>query len=140
MKTRDIDREQFLNYYKRAGEFFLAMSNEEKEGRYNAAALLGIHAVISLTDALIIYEQGERSKDEQHEKVVKLLQEVCNKNRIKDDKGVNCLSRILAKKNYVAYDKHFSTDDNNKLKSIRSNVETFFAWAYSNFEFLGRLR
>ena len=135
MEAKKVDKIRFRDYYKRAEEFFEAMNDEVEFERYNASALLGIHASIALTDSLTIYESGERSTTEQHIDVIKLLKSICNKKGISKD-GPNHLRKVLSKKNQVAYGKYFKTMDTNELKSIRLNVERFFAWAYRNFKHL----
>ena len=137
MKTKGFNRTRFLDYYKRADEFFKAMSDEVNFERYNASALLGIHASIAITDSLTICESGERAADEQHRDAVRLLKSVCNTRGISED-GPNRLGKILSKKNFVAYSEHFRAIDTNELKSIRLNVERFFAWAHKNFKYLGK--
>lgn len=137
MKTMEFDRTRFLDYYKRADEFFEAMSDEIVFERYNASALLGIHASIALTDSLTIYERRRRAGDEQHTDAVKLLKDICNTKGISED-GPNRLGKILSKKNLVAYGSRFRVMDTSELQSIRLNVERFFTWAYKNFEYLSR--
>ncbi|MDI6735025.1 MAG: hypothetical protein QME42_02330 [bacterium] len=137
MKTKEFDRTRFLDYYKRADEFFEAMSDEIVFERYNASALLGIHASIALTDSLTIYENRKRAADEQHTDAVKLLKGICNTKGISED-GPNRLGKILSKKNLVAYGSRFRVMDTNESQSIRLNVERFFTWAYKNFEYLNR--
>ncbi len=137
MKIKKFNKDHFIDYYKRADEFFKAMSDEEEFERYNASALLGIHASIALTDSLTIYEKGKRAADEQHRDAVKLLKSVCNTKGISKD-GPNRLGRILSKKNFVAYGEHFRAMDTDELKRIRLNVKGLFKWALKNFEYLGK--
>ena len=137
MKTKKFDRSRFLDYYKRADEFFNAMKDEKEFERYYASALLGIHASIALTDSLTIYESGKRATDTQHIDAVKLLNIVCKTRGINKD-GPNRLGKILSKKNFVAYGKRFRSMDTNELNSIRLNVERLFVWAYKNFDYLGK--
>ena len=137
MKTKKFNKSRFLDYHKRAEEFFNAMKDEEELERYNASVFLGIHASIALTDSLTIYEKGERAADEQHTYAVKLLKSVCNAKGINKN-GPNRLGRILSKKNFVAYGEHFRAMDTDELKSIRLNVRRLFKWALKNFEYLGK--
>ena len=73
------------------------MKDEAVFNRYNASALLGIHASISLTDSLIIFESGSRSSSEDHDDAVKLLKEICNRKGI-DKEGIKKFKKILSKK------------------------------------------
>lgn len=137
MKTRKFEKNRFLDYCKRAEEFFKAMNDEVEFERYNASALLGIHASIAITDSITIYEGGKRSADEQHMEAVKFLKSICNAKGISED-GSNRLGKILSEKNFVAYGEHFKPVDDTKLQNIHLNVKRFFEWAYKNFEYLGK--
>jgi hypothetical protein len=137
MKVRKFDRVRFLNYYKRAEEFYLAMSEEAEFERYNASALLGIHAAIALADSVTIYESGKRVAEEQHMDAVKFLKNICITKRVSKD-GPHRLGQILSRKNPIAYGEHFKTIDTDELKSIRLNVERLFIWAYTNFKYLSK--
>lgn len=138
MKTKKLDRVYFRNYHYRAEEFFKAMKDEKEFERYNASALLGIHASIALTDSLTIYEKGIRASDQQHIEAVRLLKDVCSEKGI-GEVGPNRLGKVLSKKNFVAYGEHFRAVDTEELKGIRSNVERFFTWVYTNFGYLGKI-
>ncbi|MFH1562791.1 MAG: hypothetical protein ABIF11_05170 [Nitrospirota bacterium] len=138
MKIREFEKSRFLDYCNRADEFFKAMNDEIILERYNASALLGIHASIAIADSITIYESGKRSADEQHLEAVKFLKSICNTKGISED-GSNRLGKILSEKNFVAYGEHFRPMDDTKLQSIRLNVERFFSWAYKNFDYLRRI-
>ncbi len=135
MRTRALDRTRFVNYRGRASEFFDGMKDEADMERFNGAALLGIHAAIALTDAVVVHHVGTRAADEQHAEAVRLLKKVCCSVKV-DTSGADRLSSILARKTAVAYDEHFIPTDSEDTKRIRLNVERFFTWAYKSFVFL----
>jgi len=132
IKTRGVDALRSANYRRRADEFFQAMKTEEEKARYNAAALLGVHASIALTDALTVREAGKRAADEEHREATKLLKTVCRQKKVADD-GSERLGRILAHKTDIAYGEHFVAEDSDRLKAIRLNAERFFLWARRSF-------
>jgi hypothetical protein len=123
---------RFACYRNRADEFFSAMKDEVEFKRYNAAALLGVHAAIALADALTVRESGRRAADERHHDAVKLLKDVSGASRAEGD-GWRRFGDILARKGEVAYAERYTTEDSEMLKSVRLNVERFFLWTQKNF-------
>ena len=134
MRARTIDKVYFLAYYKRAREFSNAMYDEAVLERYNASALLGIHATIALIDSLLLYESGRRSAEEGHSPAVTLLTRVCAAKKLKDISGTKRFSEIISRKNHIAYSEHYRADCFDLSNEIRMNVERCFNWAYRNFE------
>ena len=135
MRTRALDRTRFVDYRGRANEFFAGMQSEAERARYNASALLGIHAAIALADAVAVHERGERAADDQHTEAARLI-ETISKKRGLDGDGHNRLRRILSRKNDVAYGEQFGAEDSNELKGVRLNVERFFLWAKRHFAYV----
>lgn len=134
MRVKTVDRAYFWDYHKRAEEFFKAMNDEVIFERYNASALLGIHATIALMDSLLLYEKGQRAAEEDHSHSIKHLMKICTAKKLKDTSGTKRFGEIIAKKNHIAYSEHYRADDNTGLSDIRLNVERCFTWAYRNFE------
>jgi len=132
MRTRVIDRTRFVSYRDRASEFFLGMNDEAELGRFNAAALLGIHAAIALTDAVVAHKVGRRAADERHDTAVRLLKDVCQTAGV-DPGGAKRLGEIVSRKNHVAYGDRYAAADTDELQRVRRDVERFFTWAYRNF-------
>jgi hypothetical protein len=132
MRTRVIDRTRFVGYRDRAGEFFLGMNEEAELGRFNAAALLGIHAAIALSDAVVAHKVGIRSADENHATAVRLLKDVCQVAGV-DSGGAKRLGEIISRKNHVAYSDKYVAADTDEVQRVRRDVERFFTWAYRSF-------
>lgn len=135
MKTRALERTRFANYRGRADEFFRGMKAEENEKRFNASALLGIHAAIALADTVSLAETGLRAADDQHTEAARLIESISKKRGLDGD-GHNRLRRILSRKNDVAYGEQFVAADSTELKGVRLNVERFFLWAKHHFAYL----
>ena len=132
MRTRALDRTRFVGYRDRAGEFFLGMNDEAELGRFNAAALLGIHAAIALSDAVVAHKVGSRAADENHAAAVRLLKDVCQTAGV-DPGGAKRLGEIVSLKNRVAYGDRYAAADTDDLQRVRRDVERFFTWTYKNF-------
>ncbi len=136
VKIRSHDRTRYHDYRLRADEFFHGMNDEESAGRCTAAALLGIHASIALTDAVTVFARGDRAADERHADAVKLLRSVCNAQGVPES-GTSKLTSILKLKNDVAYGERFRTAGSDELRNLLLNVRRFFTWAYEHFSDLG---
>lgn len=134
MRAKTIDKVYFGNYHKRAEEFYKAMNEAVVFERYNASALLGIHASIALMDSLLLYEKGKRAAEEDHRQSVRMLEKMCGDKKLGDMSGTRRFGEIIAKKNQIAYSEHYRADDDTVLSDIRLNVERCFNWAYRNFE------
>ena len=130
MKTVNVEKARFVGYRNRAREFFNTMNDEVDIRRYNAAALLGVHAAIALADAVTIREAGKRAADGTHSNA--LLKSVCSEVGVNGD-GWTRLGAILARKNDVAYAGRYTSEDSPTLKLVRLNVERLFGWAQKNF-------
>jgi len=127
IKTREIRRSDYTIFVVKAKEFYQTMFQAEKKSNWNAVGLNGVHTIISLLDALLVKYTGIRSIDDEHIKVVDLVNSSLS-NIIKDVKTKgNTARRILAKKNLVAY------ENRNFLKKealdMIKQVERFFNWA-----------
>ena len=126
-KTREISRSNYTIYLKKANEFYQTMYQAEKVENWNAAGLNGVHAIISLIDALLVKYKGIRSAEEDHNMVIKLFNSSIG-NIITDVKSKGSIARrIIAKKNLIAY------ENREFLKSealgMLKQVERFYQWA-----------
>ena len=73
MKTRNVEKQKYKNYLKKANEFFHSMNANFAQQYYNAVILNAIHCAISAADALTIFYKGVRHAGERHEDVISLL-------------------------------------------------------------------
>ena len=121
--TRPINKEQFEDYWKKAQDFFRAMSRSYTEGNWNATALEGIHAAISAADTLIIFSRGYKSGSQRHSDTATLI---ANLPLEDSKKAAQHLTQILSVKNLVEYsgDNYSATEAQDVLKQ----VERFFNW------------
>ncbi|MEK6868253.1 MAG: HEPN domain-containing protein [Nanoarchaeota archaeon] len=129
MKTRNVDKQKYRNYLKKADEYFQSMNQSFVEKHYNATVLNAIHCAISAADALTVFYKGVRHAGERHEDVVSLLNtlglaEIEQKNRQ--------LLRLLQLKNSAEYEETLM-NENDALDAIK-NTERFFSWVSKYLE------
>jgi hypothetical protein len=61
-KTRDVSRDHYKTYRKKAKEFLNSMEASLRVREWNAAGLNAVHCAISSADALLVYNAGIRSR------------------------------------------------------------------------------
>lgn len=129
LKTRYADKNDYAVYLKKAKEFYQTMYQAEKAENWNAVGLNGVHCVISLIDALLVKNSGLRSSEEDHAKVIDLLNSSLGQ-KIKDvTQKSQTANRIIARKNLVAYEnREFLQSE--ALDMIKQ-VQRFYDWAIS---------
>ena len=74
-KTRAVDKNEFRDFLAKAKDFASMMDLSLEAGKWNSAGLQAVHAVISASDAVIVYYGGVRSIELDHREVVGLLHE-----------------------------------------------------------------
>ena len=133
-KTKKIERSDFIIYLNKAKEFYRTMYRAEKAEDWNAAGLNGVHCVISLIDALLCKYEGIRSSEEEHMKVIDLLNSsLSGKYNFKDiSQRSQTAKRVIAKKNLIEY------ENRNFLQSealgMIKHVQRFYEWATENLQ------
>ena len=123
--TRKIDKADFVNYLKKAKEFYQTMYQAESVQNWDAAGLNGVHCVISLMDAMLVKKKGLRSASEDHLVAVDLLnscgdiEDIAQKSQL--------AGRIIAKKNLIAYEMRNFTET--QARDMIKQVQRFYDWA-----------
>ena len=123
IQTREINKGLYLNYLKKAEEFYNTMKSEFDNKNYNSCVLCAIHCSISSADALTIFYKGTRHSGEKHQDVIKLmtsLEIVDINNKIKH------LSSLLDMKNSLEYEERLTTE-NGAFIAVK-HAERFFLW------------
>lgn len=124
IKTRDVSKGLYLNYLKKAEEFYSAMKSEMEKKNYNSCVLCAIHCCISAADALTIFHKGVRHAGEKHQDAIKLISDL---DQIPDIKNkIRHLSSLLDIKNSLEYEEKLTTE-NGALMAIK-HTERFFLW------------
>ena len=122
--TKPVDREKASSYKAIAEQFYETMQDALIAGRWNAVGLNGIHASISLTDAILAKYKGIRSTDSNHIMSADLLGQVFQNEEGKKYK--RRLEEILRLKNLVSYEGRTFTESE-ATKMVQS-VARFFSW------------
>lgn len=123
MKTRNVDKHKYINYLKKADEFFDIMKDSFAKRKFNATVLNAIHCAMSSADALTVFYNGVRHSGERHEDVVSLL----NTLGLPDMQSKNRqLLDLLRIKNSTEYEEKLMTETN-ASDSIK-NAERFNKW------------
>lgn len=125
LKTTDVPRYHSQDYQKKAEEFLSVMRMCMEDRQWDAAVLNGVHACISITDALLVYKEEIRCISERHEDVVTLLKQTISA-KLRDGQDAR-LSRILGYKHLVSYLP--IKLDVGKATEFAKSVERYFDWA-----------
>ncbi|TBR22005.1 hypothetical protein EPO15_08870 [bacterium] len=132
-RVRAVSPTEASSYLDKAKEFESSMLDEYRAGRWNAAALAGIHASISATDAVLGKLAGQRSAAEDHHVVVDILRAKLSSRVAKEklDDQLRRLGRVLGLKNLVEYEsRSFNQTD---CDSLVKDVSRYLDWAKSQF-------
>lgn len=124
-KTVDVEPGRAGEYWKRAEQNRDGMQSELTAKRWDAAALLAIHAAISAADAICIRREGVRNAGEHGDAVDLLRRTVAEADGLKEN--VTRLDRLLARKSDTEYGDRLVTEA--RARDIAKNVERFLDWA-----------
>ena len=129
-KTRKVSNIDYHIYLNKAKEFYRTMFQAEKAEDYNALGLNGVHCVISLIDALLVKYVGVRSSEEEHMKVIDLLNSSLT-DKFKDiSQKSQSAKRVIAKKNLIEYENRSLLQS--EALQILKQVQRFYEWATAN--------
>lgn len=123
-KTKNVAREHYTTYRKKAREFSNSMEAAVKIRDWNAAGLNAVHCAISSADAILVYNAGIRSAGDSHNDISFLLEQ-----HVKDKKvgpKAKTLVKIINYKNLAAYeDRELTESETLQLAKI---TRRFFEW------------
>jgi len=122
-KTRSVDKGQYLSFLVKAKDFAFMMDAALESGKWNSAGLQAVHAVISASDAVIVYYGGIRSAELDHREVVGLLQEILGEKALTAGRHV---TRVIAKKNLVEYEERLITQT--EAREMAEHARRFLEW------------
>jgi hypothetical protein len=91
--------------------------------KWNSAGLQAVHAVISASDAVIVYYGGVRSAELDHREVVGLLLDIIGETAVAAGRHV---SRVIAQKNLVEYEGRSITQKN--AREMVEHTQRFLEW------------
>ena len=120
------------HYQRRAESFFHAVQLLDGElETYGPSVGLSI----ALTDAVLVSEEGRRSKAEDHAAAAQALTKLCFAKRL-DDGGIKHLRELLSNKTRFAYGEDEVQEIDFKKAKLR--MEQFFKWVLSTSPDLAR--
>ncbi|MBI2412242.1 MAG: HEPN domain-containing protein [Deltaproteobacteria bacterium] len=123
-KTRAVEKSQYRAFLSKANDFAFMMEMALKEGKWNSAGLQAVHAVISASDAVIVYYGGVRSSELDHREVVGLLQDIIGEDASTAGRHV---IRVIGKKNLVEYEERVITQT--EARDMADHARRFLEWA-----------
>jgi HEPN domain-containing protein len=122
-RTRAVDKSEFRDFLAKAKEFASMMDISLEAGKWNSAGLQAVHAVISASDAVIVYYGGVRSIELDHREVVGLLHDVIGEAAAMAGRHV---SRVIAKKNLIEYERRSITQTDSR--EMVEHAKRFLEW------------
>ncbi|HIH96179.1 MAG TPA: HEPN domain-containing protein, partial [Thermoplasmata archaeon] len=120
-------KNNYLNYLKKAQEFFQTMQTACESENWNSVGLEAVHCVISVNDALLVFFGGIKSVSSNHMDAVRLLTEIIDTDEAR--KNSNHLRRVIAKKNIIEYENRLFTKK--EAEGVALHTERFLNWATS---------
>jgi len=126
-KTRDVSRDHYTTYRKKAKKFLNSMEASLRVREWNAAGLNAVHCAISSADALLVYNAGIRyAGDSHHDITFLLVRHVKDKDAAPKAKT---LSKILDYKYLAAYEDREITEA--EAMELAKITRRFFEWMES---------
>jgi hypothetical protein len=125
-KKVSVDKSQFIQYKKIADGFYLGALAEKNSGRWNASGVLIVHSAIAYADSVTIKYGGVKSKGDDHQEVVRLLENLVPGSETKDS-ALNQLERLIAHKTSVSYSGQIY--DKEDIEKLFKHLERFKTWA-----------
>lgn len=126
IKMASVPKHLFANYLKKAEQFRGVMEFCFQDREWDAVLLNGLHACISITDAVLVFQAGVRSISPNHQDAVRLLDQYLEKDP-DIDKQASRLSQIIDEKNKVSYEAKLYNEK--EAKKFYDQVNRFFEWA-----------
>lgn len=125
IETVSVPNREFISYRDKGLQFFNTMKTCLQDSQWDSVFLNGVHASISVTDALTVFRLGKRSKGKSHQDATVLLGQVLAQ---EEDGKRNAarLSAILNWKNEAEYESRRFTEQ--EAHRFAQSVERFIEW------------
>lgn len=127
IKTSHTAKSDYINYLKKAKEFFSIAQDSLIKEKWNAAGLNAIHSGISSADALLVCLHGIKSASPKHDDILKLLNSLIRHKALGEN--ISHLRQLIAMKNVVEYDQRLIKRD--EAISLTKHAERFLVWVKS---------
>lgn len=125
-RTEVLPKSRFKVYWERSNEFADQMVRAAEEGAWNSVGLLGVHSVISASDALTVGRTGQRWSGQDHSGVVGM---VATLHLADAERMVRQVSRTLEAKNRVEFESREFTE--REAQEVRQCASRFRTWVES---------
>lgn len=126
INTADVSKGDYRDYRSKGLEFFGVMKICLQDREWDAVLLNGVHAAISLSDAVTVFKLGKRSTGRSHQDAMILLSQAVAQNE-EDRKNAGRLGDILNYKHTAEYESRRSTE--REAHDFAKLVERFIGWA-----------
>lgn len=126
IKQTAVPKHLYVNYLKKARQFLSTMEFCFQDNEWDAVLLNGLHACISITDAILVFQSGIRSISPNHQDSVRLLDQCLGQDPA-TSKQTTRLSQIIDEKNKVSYEPKLYNEK--EAKKFRDQVTRYFDWA-----------
>ena len=120
-----VDRNKSLDYVAVANNFYEGAEIAAEYEYWNAAGVLIVHAAIAYGDAVTIKYGGVKSRGEDHQNLVNLLDEIVA-HSAKKQSGLTQLSKIIAHKTQVSYMGNIY--ERKDIAQLKKHIDRFKNW------------
>ncbi len=133
IKTAVLSKDKAKNYLNKAEQFYYVMQICAVDKEWDAATLNGVHAAISITDALLVWRAGIHSISPKHDDAAVLLRQHFSKEELHNNDSR--LTKILTFKNLISYQPEQITEAKGIV--FAKDVERYFEWGKGLLKKLG---
>lgn len=126
INAADVSKSDYRDYRSKGMQFFNVMKICLQDEEWDAVLLNGVHAAISLSDAVTVFKLGKRATGRSHQDATILLNQAVSQ----DDEGrknSGRLGEILNYKHVAEYEPRRSTQ--REAHDFAKLVERFIDWA-----------
>lgn len=129
IRTRPVNRDLYINYLKKAEEFYRCLEFSFNVEDWNASVVNAIHSTISSADAMTVFYLGFRHAGGKHMNVLKLLLEMdFDPKEIKSKSRQ--LSSLLLIKNRAEYEERLMSRSD--ALNAKKAAKRFKEWVEEN--------
>lgn len=126
INTVDVPKPEYKNYREKGTQFFNVMKTCLQDRDWDAVLLNGVHASISLSDALTVFYLGKRSSGQSHQDAAILLSQAMDQNE-EGRRYSDRLAQILNWKHAAEYESKRASE--REAHDFAKIVERFIEWA-----------
>ncbi|MBI4374024.1 MAG: HEPN domain-containing protein [Deltaproteobacteria bacterium] len=126
--TTEVPKEKFREYRNKAKQFYEVMLQCLQQNDWDAVILNGVHASISLSDAVTVFLIGKRSTGKSHQEAAYLLSQAVGQEE-EGRRQANRLAQILNWKHNAEYEPTRTSE--REARDFEKIVTRFIQWARS---------